>query len=183
MAKAYVFFAEGLEEVEALTVVDLLRRADVQVQMVSITGNKMVTGSHGISIETDILFDEIHMDTSDAFILPGGMPGTRNLQKCESLISVLLEAEKKGKLLGAICAAPLVLGQNQMLKGKKACCYPGFEEELVGANISMEPVCHDGNIITSRGLGTAIAFAGEIIASLVNEEKAKEITESVLSYR
>ena len=180
MSKTYVFFAEGFEEVEALTVVDLLRRAEIETSMVSITGEQTVTGAHGITIMMDALLDEINMGQADALILPGGMPGTRNLQKCERLVNGLVEADKAGKLVCAICAAPLVLGQNHILKGKTACCYPSFEEELFEANVSFEPVCHDGNVITSRGMGTAIAFAGEIIATLVSKDKEKEITDSIL---
>ena len=166
MSKTYVFFAEGFEEVEALTVVDLLRRAEIETSMVSITGEQTVTGAHGITIMMDALLDEINMGQADALILPGGMPGTRNLQKCERLVNGLVEADKAGKLVCAIW--------------KTACCYPSFEEELFEANVSFEPVCHDGNVITSRGMGTAIAFAGEIIATLVSKDKEKEITDSIL---
>lgn len=180
MVKGYVFFAEGFEEVEALTVVDLMRRAEIKVDMVSITGERTVTGAHGIAVKMDALLEEIAIEEAEALILPGGMPGTRNLQKCEPLVSSLVAANKEGKLICAICAAPLVLGQNQILAEKKACCYPGFEEELLQADVSYEPVCHDGNVITSRGMGTAIAFASEIIATLMDAEKAKAIEKGIL---
>lgn len=180
MAKALIFLATSFEEVEALTVVDLLRRAKVEIDMVSITGEKTVTGSHGIAVGADKLIEEVDFAEADALILPGGMPGTRNLQNHALLNEELKKANEAGKLVCAICAAPLVLGGNHILEGKKASCYPGFEEELLGAKVSYDPVSHDGNVITSRGLGTAIAFASEIIATLCSEEEAKSIEESVI---
>lgn len=180
MAKAMVFFATAFEEVEALTVVDLLRRANIEVDMVSIMGEKMVTGAHGITIQTDVLFEDADLSGADALVLPGGMPGTRNLQNHEGLKEALLKAKEQGKLLCAICAAPLVLGCNGILEGKKASCYPGFEEELLGAKVSYDAVSKDGNVITSRGLGTAIDFAGEIITALCSKEEADKIKEAVI---
>ena len=183
MAKALIFFADGFEEVEALTVVDLLRRAKVEVDMVSITKEKTVTGSHNIAIGMDKLIEEVDFASADALILPGGMPGTRNLEKHALLKEELKKANEAGKLLCAICAAPLVLGVNHILEGKQASCYPSFEEELLGARVSFDPVSHEGNVITSRGLGTAIAFASEIIATLCSEEEAKNIEESIIYSR
>lgn len=180
MKRAVIFFAEGFEEVEALTVVDLLRRAKVQTDMVSITGNLQVTGSHGIQVQADVLFADARINEADALVLPGGMPGTRNLQAYAPLIEALQQANQAGKLLGAICAAPLIFGLNHLLEEKKASCYPGFEKDLLGAKVSMDPVSKDGNIITSRGLGTAIAFASEIIASLLDEQTATDIKESII---
>lgn len=178
--QALIFLAEGFEEVEALTVVDLLRRAEIEIKMVSITGDKKVTGSHGIAVEADVLFAEADVTESDAYILPGGMPGTRNLEACAPLIDVLNQANEKGKLLCAICAAPLVLGVNHLLEGKKASCYPGFEKDLRGALVSYNPVSKQDNVITSRGMGTAISFAAEIIKTLLNEKTAEEIKESII---
>lgn len=180
MKRAVIFFAEGFEEVEALTVVDLLRRAKVQTDMVSITGSLQVTGSHGIQVQADVLFADARISEADALVLPGGMPGTRNLQAYAPLIEALQQANEAGKLVCAICAAPLVLGLNHLLENKKASCYPGFEKDLLGAKVSMDPVSKDGNIITSRGLGTAIAFAGEIIASLLDEQAANDIKEAII---
>lgn len=180
MKKAVIFLAEGFEEVEALTVVDLLRRAEVEIRMVSISGALQVAGSHGIQVQADVLFADANIGEADALILPGGMPGTRNLQAYAPLIEAVKQANEAGKLLCAICAAPLVLGVNHLLEGKKASCYPGFEEELLGAKVSMDPVSKDGNIITSRGLGTAIAFAGEILTALLDEQTATKIKESII---
>ena len=135
MAEVYVFFADGFEEIEGLTVVDLLRRAKVPVHMVSIQG-KQAKGSHGIVIETEIGIAEVSEQIGDYLVLPGGMPGTKHLAACEALKEKLLAAEKKGVHLAAICAAPSVFGNLGLLEGKKAVCYPGFEEQLKG---SIEP--------------------------------------------
>ena len=135
MAEVYVFFADGFEEIEGLTVVDLLRRAKVPVHMVSIQG-KQAKGSHGIVIETEIGIAEVPEQIGDYLVLPGGMPGTKHLAACEALKEKLLAAEKKGVHLAAICAAPSVFGNLGLLEGKKAVCYPGFEEQLKG---SIEP--------------------------------------------
>ncbi len=178
--KCLIFLAEGFEEIEALTVVDLLRRAEIQIDMVSITGNKQVTGAHGITVQADMLFEQADVANADALVLPGGMPGTRNLEAYEPLIAALKQANQEGKVIGAICAAPLVLGVNHLLDGKKASCYPGFEKELLGAKVSFDAVSKDGNIITSRGMGTAIAFASEIIATLLDEKTAQDIEKSII---
>lgn len=175
-----IFLASGFEEIEGLMVVDLLRRAKLEIQMVSITGELMVTGSHGITVKADALIEETDCSNADVFVLPGGMPGTRNLQAHSLLNEELRKANEAGKLLCAICAAPLVLGANHILEGKNACCYPGFEEELLGAITNENPVTHDGNTITSRGLGTAINFAAEIIATLLGKEAADHVLESVI---
>lgn len=180
MANTMIFLATGFEEVEGLTVVGLLRRAKLEIQTVSITGDIMVTGSHGITVKADTLIEDVDFSTADAFVLPGGMPGTRNLQAHTLLNEELKKANEAGKLLCAICAAPLVLGANHILEGKNACCYPGFEKELLGANTNENPVTHDGNTITSRGLGTAIAFAAEIITTLCDKETADQVLESII---
>lgn len=181
MKKAYVFLADGFEEVEGLTVVDLLRRAEINVSMVSVSGEKQVKGSHGIVVEADLLYGQANMEEADALILPGGMPGTGNLEAHAPLARALKTANEQKKLVCAICAAPLVLGKNGILQGKKACCYPGFEEDLLGADVCYEPVAKDGNVITSRGVGTAIAFAGEIITELVGKDIAEKIKEGILA--
>lgn len=178
--KTYIFLAEGFEEVEALTVVDLVRRAGISMEMVSISGEKTVKGAHGIVVEADVALAEADLTQADALVLPGGMPGTRNLQACEPLVMALKQAHEAGKLVCAICAAPLVLGLNHILEGKKASCYPGFEEDLLGAKVSYDPVSHDGNVITSRGMGTAILFAAEIIAALKDEDTAEKIKSAII---
>lgn len=180
MSKVLIFMAEGHEEIEALTVVDLLRRAGIEIEMVSITGNKRVPGSHGIMTVCDKLIEQVNFDSADMLVLPGGMPGTLNLELCEPLMDQVhgFNASKKG--LAAICAAPTVFGKAGLLEGKKATCYPGMEKDLLGAEVSTDSVCHDGHIITSRGLGTAIPFALEIIKTFQGEEAAEKIAKSVV---
>ncbi|MBQ9915160.1 MAG: DJ-1/PfpI family protein [Clostridia bacterium] len=155
----YVFLADGFEEIEALSVVDILRRCQIEVQTVSITENKQVTGSHGIPLLADIVLTEADTDQAQALILPGGLPGSDNLQACKPLENALKKAAKEGRIVAAICAAPKVLGAFELLSGKKATCYPGFEKELLGATPVTEKVVQDGNAITSRGAGTAADFA------------------------
>lgn len=180
MSKVIICLAENFEEVEGLMVVDLLRRAKIDISMVSITGNIEVTGSHSITVKADTLFEDADFDSADMIVLPGGMPGTRNLQAHRGLAEKIQQFHKEGKMLGAICAAPLVLGCNHVLEGKKACCYPGFEEELLGAEVAYQPVTADGNVITSRGLGTALEFGCEIIAHFQGRDKAEEMKEQVV---
>ncbi len=180
MKKVCVFFAEGFEEIEALTVTDLLRRAGADVRNVSVTGAKRVTGSHGIAVETDELFEQTDCTDADILVLPGGMPGTLNLQAHKGLEELLRKCYAQGTYLAAICAAPTVFAAFGFLKGRRACCYPSMEEKLEGAAVCTEPVVKDGTIITSRGLGTAIPFALELTALLYGKEKAEEIGKSVV---
>lgn len=180
MAKVYVFTADGFEEIEGLTVVDLLRRADVQVEMISISDSLCVTGSHKIRIQADRLFVETDFCDADLLVLPGGMPGTRYLKEHAGLRELLEKTAEAGGKVAAICAAPSVLGGLGLLEGKRAVCYPGFEEMLTGAQVTQNEVETDGNITTSRGLGTAIPFALELISQLCGEEKAEEIKKSVI---
>ncbi len=180
MSKVLIFMAEGHEEIEALTVVDLLRRSGIEIDMVSITGEKKVSGSHGITTICDRLVEEADFASADMLVLPGGMPGTLNLEKCEPLMNHIKGFNESGKTIAAICAAPTVFGRAGLLKGKKATCYPGMEADLLGANTSTDAVCHDGNIITSRGLGTAIPFALEIIKTFQGEDAAEKIAKSVV---
>lgn len=176
----YLFLADGHEEIEALTVVDLLRRAKIDIETVSITGNLMVTGSHKIEHKADRLFEETKLDEADMLILPGGMPGTKNLEAFTPLMEKVDEFANSGRNIAAICAAPTVFGHRGLLKGKKACCYPNMESQLDGAEVNFEKVNRDGNIITSRGLGTAIPFALEIISTLKDAETANQIAESIV---
>lgn len=180
MAKICVFTADGFEEIEGLTVVDLLRRAGAEVWMVSIRDTLTVKGAHGIELKADVLFDEVDYDSVDMLVLPGGMPGTRYLGEHKGLCALLKKAAAEGKKVAAICAAPSVLGKLGILKDKKAVCYPGFEEKLTGADVQTEEVVRDENVTTSRGLGTAIPFALELISQLYGEEKALEIKKSVI---
>ena len=163
-----------------MTVVDLLRRAEIDIQMVSTTGKKMVKGAHGINVEADVLYEMIEVEEADMLVLPGGMPGTKNLMFHNDLIWKLKRFYETGKPVAAICAAPMILGEYGMLEGRKAVCYPGFEENLKGATIAEAEAVTDGNVITSCGLGTAIEFAAEIITYLISAEKAQEIKDSVI---
>lgn len=180
MKKVSIFLAPGFEEVEALTPIDLLRRAGAQVTIVSVQAEKAVTGSHRITVEADALFEDMDFEEQDMLILPGGQPGTNNLKACQKLRELLAEADKKGKLLAAICAAPTVFGDMGLLKGKKATCYPGCEEGLAGADCLTERVVVDGNLTTSRGVGTAIPFALSLIEQLFGKEKSEEIRKSII---
>ncbi len=180
MNQVYIFLADGFEEIEGLTVVDLLRRAEIQIDMISITGKKQVVGAHGIKVETDYLYEEVNIEEADMLVLPGGMPGTKNLAAHAELCSQLKAFHQAHKGVAAICAAPMVLGKHGILEGKRAVCYPGFEEYLKGATVEKLEVVTDGNVITSRGLGTAIEFASAIITHFIGEEKAQEIKDCVL---
>lgn len=179
MAKVYIFLADGFEEIEGLTVVDLLRRAGINIMMVSVTGNCYVTGAHQIITKADILFEEANFADGDMLVLPGGMPGTKHLSEHKGLDLLLKEFYAKSKKLAAICAAPSVLGTKGMLQGRKATCYPGFEEKLLGAHMEHSAVVEDNNIITSMGMGTAIDFSLALIKTIVGEEKAAEIADSI----
>ena len=183
MSKVAVFFGTGFEEIEALTVVDILRRADIETDMVSVMGEKSVTGSHKIAVEMDKLLEEVNFDQVDVIVLPGGLAGTKNLEACEPLMEQVDRFVSAGKTVAAICAAPRVFAGLGLLNGKKATCYPSVMEELTGAVKSEDAVVVDGNITTSRGLGTAIDFSLELIAQLISREKADEIAESVVYKR
>lgn len=180
MAKIAIFLATGFEEIEALTVVDLLRRVHVDIDMVSITGEKKAIGSHGIVVETDKIINQLNFSEYDMLVLPGGMPGTLNLESCEVLMAQVEAFYSQGKNIAAICAAPSILGHKGMLAGKKACCYPGFEKDLTGANVSEEPVCVDGTIITARGMGCAIVFGLKIVEILLGEEASRKLAEGII---
>ncbi len=180
MLKVCVFLADGFEEVEGLTVVDLLRRADVDVTMVSVMDKRKITGAHNITVEADKLFDEIDYKDVDGLVLPGGMPGTTHLAEHSDLIKLLSSFNDENKLIAAICAAPSILGQNKMLINKKATCFPGMEDKLEGAILSKDSVVVDGNIITSRGVGTAIDFTLAIIEKLINKETSDNIAEEIV---
>lgn len=180
MKKLGVFMADGCEEIEALTVVDLARRAGIEIAMISVTGEKLVKGAHGINFQTDIPADYMDFDMLDGIVLPGGMPGTLNLGASEYVQKTIAEFASAGKLVAAICAAPSVLGEAGLLKGKKATSYPGFEEKLLDAEVCTDAVVVDGNVITSRGMGTAIDFALAIIEYLVDKKTAEELGRSII---
>ena len=169
--KVYIFLADGFEEIEGLTVVDIMRRAKIDVETISITGQKQINGAHKIIVEADRLFEETDFSDGDMLVLPGGMPGTLNLNG---------EFDKKKKYLAAICAAPSILSELGILKGRKACAYPSFEEGLDCAQVVHEAAVTDGHVTTGRGMGAAIPFALKLTELLCGTEKANEIAESIV---
>ena len=160
--KILVQLATGFEEMEAIIPVDIWKRAGFQVQTISITGNKTVIGAHSIPVVADLLFEEADYNNADMIFLPGGMPGASNLDAHKGLQKKILEFNHEGKYLTAICAAPLVLGHNNLLKNKRATCFPGFEKELYGATVTGANTEFEGNIITAKGPGVAFEFAMKI---------------------
>lgn len=175
MSKVCAFLADGFEEVEALAVVDLLRRAKVDIKMVSITGSLEVKSSHDIIIQADELFERMDFSDAEMLFLPGGLPGTTNLEAHEGLKSLLIQFHQAGKRLAAICAAPSIFGKLQFLEGKKAVSFPDFEQYLFGAEVLRERVITDGTITTSRGMGTAVDLGLELVRIMVGEEKSEEL--------
>ena len=179
MKKACIFLAKGFEEVEALTVVDYLRRAEIKAEMVSIEDELYVKGAHDITVEADVLFDDMD-EEADMLILPGGMPGTLYLKEHEGLRKLLVRYYEENRNIAAICAAPTVFGGNGFLKDKRAVCYPGMEEELDCKEVPDEKVVTDGNITTSKGPGTAVLFALRLIAILQGEDMKEKIRKSII---
>lgn len=176
MKTVYIFLADGFEEMEAVTPLDLLRRVGIDAKFVSIGSSLQVTGAHQITYTADLMFEEASAVPADGIILPGGMPGTTNLLAHSGLCRLIRDYDKAQKMICAICAAPLILGELDLLIGKTATIYPGMENKLFGAIPSINPVCVDGNIVTSRGPGTAIPFAlklAEIFACKETAEKLK----------
>ena len=179
MAKIAICMADGCEEIEALTVVDVIRRAQMEIVMLSVGGSRKVTGSHGIAFETDDLIDNVNWDEIDGIVLPGGMPGTTNLDTSDAVARALEFAKAHDLLICAICAAPSVLGHKGLLSGKEAICFPGFESELSGATLSKNFVCRDGNIITAKGMGVATEFALAIASALAGVEAAEKVRAAI----
>ncbi len=180
MKKAYIFFADGFEEVEAITPVDVLRRAGVDVTTVSITNSLRVRGSHNIEVTTDTLIVDIKDIEADMLILPGGLPGAENLNSSKELKQMIQNYFDKGKSIGAICAAPMVLGEMGILKNRKATCYPGFEKYLQGADVSTNAVEVSSNIITGQGVGAAMKFSLELVAQLIDKQMADELAKKMV---
>lgn len=176
----YVFLAHGFEEIEAITVVDILRRCDLEVTTVGI-GSQYVTGSHHIAVKADVIEQEFRLDDNiEAIVLPGGMPGTLNLEKSPVVQQAIQYASAKRKLIAAICAAPSILGHKGLLEGKHAICFPGFEEQLFGAELCDSYVCEDGNIITAKSAGVAMDFAFAVAKRLLgNHEKTDKVAASL----
>ena len=174
-----VLLADGFEEIEALTPVDMLRRAGLEVKTVGV-GGKIAVGSHGIPVVCDILPNEVKLCEVSMAIFPGGMPGSLNLDASPFTNEVIDSLLPRGGRIAAICAAPLVFGRRGLLDGKRATCYPGFEKELSGAICTGDAVVTDGQITTSRGMGTALEFAKELVALAVSPEKAAELSRSIV---
>ena len=178
MPSVVTVFAPGFEEIEAVTFIDLLRRAGVTVTVLGLDSSE-VTGSHNITITADGLFKNFS-GPFDGIVLPGGMPGTKNLANSVPLLDLIRQTHKRGGLCAAICAAPIVLGKAGILAGRRATCYPGCEKDLGGAEFMEQEVVRDRNIITSRGVGTAIPFALELISYLVNPETSAKVRKSIV---
>ncbi len=178
--KIAVFLAEGFEEAEAVIPIDIARRAGIEVTMLSISDNVYVTGSHGIEIKTDALLSDTDISVFDMLMLPGGKPGTDNLEASETVKNILTESAAAGKYLAAICAAPRILGELGLLDGKKATVYPGNEKHLRNADHdSKAKAVTDGKIITARGMGCAVEFGREIVSALAGAGTAEEILEAI----
>lgn len=174
----YMFLANGFEEVEALCPLDLIRRAGLDIKTVGVGGSH-ITGSHGITVEADMTVEQWNDAAPTAVILPGGMPGTTNLDACTTVHAALDAANATGALVAAICAAPMILGKRGDLRGKEAICFPGFEQHLDGATISSKKVARDGHFITAAGMGVALEFGLAIVAYFCGEEKAAELKAAV----
>ncbi|KAA6328865.1 putative cysteine protease YraA [termite gut metagenome] len=176
MATMYVFFVDGFEEIEAITTVDVLKRAGLNVEMISVTDDRVVTGSHEIPVLCDDLFEETDFDDAAMLLLPGG---TVALGEHAGLCELLTDFANEGKPIAAICAAPSILGTLGLLKGKKATCYPGFEKYLKGAECTEEQVVKDGNIITGKGPGATLEFALTVVETMISKDKAEELAQAM----
>jgi 4-methyl-5(b-hydroxyethyl)-thiazole monophosphate biosynthesis len=179
MPSVAVLFAKGFEEIEAIAIVDVLRRAEIDARIVAVDGGS-VTGSHGITLESDTSLKDALSRSWDLVVLPGGMPGSSNLRDHPQVQELIKAQNARGGKIGAICAAPIALGAAGLLKGKKATSYPGFQDQLAGAKYVEERVVRDGNIITSRGPGTALEFALELVAELKGRAAAESLRKGML---
>ncbi len=178
MKNALVLIAEGFEEIEAVTICDVLRRAQINVTMAGL-GSTAIRGAHDIIIQTDMLLDDVGDKLFDAIILPGGMGGTENLLASEATATLLQSHAKAGKVVSAICAAPWVLAQAELLADKNATIYPGLENKITGT-CKLETVVQDGNIITSKGPATAMEFGLALVKELAGEAKSVEVAQGLL---
>ena len=175
----YMFLAQGMEEIEALCPLDLARRAGLSITTVGI-GSREITGSHGITVKADMIDSDLSDNSPECVILPGGMPGTKNLDASPVVHKALDCALENNSLICAICAAPMILGKRGILRGKKATCFPGFEEYLEGATVGGRAV-RDGQVITGVGMGAALEFGIEIVAALCGREAADKLFAAVLA--
>lgn len=174
-----VLLADGFEEIEALAPVDMLRRAGLDVKTVGMNG-RIVCGSHKIPVICDLVPEEVPLDELSMAIFPGGMPGALNLDAHPFTDKVIDKIMQSGSRLAAICAAPLIFGRRGLLQGREATCYPGFEEELIGAMTSGKSVVTDGNITTAKGMGVAIEFSKELISLICGKDKARELSSAIM---
>ena len=180
MKTIFVFLADGFEEIEAITPIDVLRRAGLNVQTVSVMEERTVAGAHGIPVVADKMFADIHLEDAEMLLLPGGLPGATNLDAHQGLSDMIMAFASEGKALAAICAAPLVFGNRGLLQGKKATCYPGFESYLTGAEYTAALVEADGNFITAKGPGAAMDFAFAIVEKYCGIEKVNELKSGMM---
>lgn len=180
MGNIYLFVANGTEEVEALAIVDVVRRAKLPLKIVSVTGGKVITSSHGVNIVADSLFEDETFDDAEMLVLPGGMPGSLNLYDHEGLRSLVLRHAEASKPLAAICAAPLVFGRLGLLRGRRATCYPGFENELKGAEVTEAVVEVDGNILTGKGAAAALSLGYAIVEFFNGVDSANALREGMV---
>ena len=182
MSNACVLLAEGFEELEAVTILDVLRRAGIETEALSV-GNQRVAGAHGIPVLADRTLKEGAGERWDAVILPGGLPGATNLQEDPQVLALVQEQNRSGRMVAAICAAPIALASAGVLEGRRATCYPGFEDQLGKVERSEERVVIDGNVITSRGPGTALDFALTLVEELKGREAADALRDAMLITR
>ncbi|MGI6069460.1 MAG: DJ-1 family glyoxalase III [Blautia sp.] len=180
MEQVYVFLADGFEEIEGLTVVDILRRAGIEVQTVSIMGRKEIYGSHKITVMADCLLEDADLSGAKVLVLPGGLKGTENLEKCTPLLEALKQAAGDGRRVAAICAAPRVLAGLELLDGKDAVVHPSMESHLTNAKLLKVPTVTDGMITTGRGMGAAIDFSLELVRLLAGQEKVDEVAAGIV---
>ena len=180
MKTIFVFLADGFEEIEAITPIDVLRRAGLNVQTVSVMEEQIVAGAHGIPVVADKMFADIHLEDAEMLLLPGGLPGATNLDAHQGLSNMIMAFASEEKPLSAICAAPLVFGNRGLLQGKKATCYPGFESYLTGAEYTAALVETDGNFITAKGPGAAMDFAFAIVEKYCGIEKVNELKSGMM---
>ena len=177
--KVFLFLADGFEEIEAIAPIDILRRAEIEVVTVSISDTKLVRGAHNIFVQADGLFSETDFSEDSLLVLPGGMPGTNNLDAHEGLKNLLKTQADKLNPIAAICAAPSILGKMGLLDGKEAICFPGFEDQLIGAVVSKNKVVKSGLITTAKAAGVAIQFALQLVEDLKGKEIAENIAKSI----
>lgn len=180
MKNVLIFLAEGFEEIEAVTPLDLLRRIDINAKFVSISGNRQVAGAHGVQYTADMLFDLDKAKDADAIVLPGGLPGAYHLRDHKGVQELIQHFHQEQKIIGAICAAPMILGGLGILEGKHATIYPGMEEHLTGAIVSHESVCTDGHITTSRAPGTSVDFALRLARELAGAQKEQWLIDDIV---